>query len=43
MENTIASIFESIIYLEDDPGAGFNFILQEYENDGCVSVCCDSH
>jgi len=37
MEHKLTSILESVIFLEDDMGAGFNIILHEFENDGCVS------
>jgi exosome complex component RRP46 len=40
MENIIASILETTIFLLDDPGAGFNIVLQEYENDGCLLATC---
>jgi len=40
MENIIASILETTIFLLDDPGAGFNIVLQEYENDGSLLATC---
>lgn len=37
LEAKLTGILESVIFLEDDMQAGFNVILQEIENDGCVS------
>lgn len=37
-ETIITNVLETIIYLDDEPaGTGFNVIIHEYENDGCVS------
>ncbi|CAL8090746.1 unnamed protein product [Orchesella dallaii] len=40
IEQTIVSILESVIYLEDHVQAGFNVILHEIENDGCLVSAC---
>jgi len=38
IENIVCSIFDTTIYLEDHLLSGFNIILHEFENDGCVSA-----
>ncbi len=38
IEQTLTSILESVIFLEDHLQAGFNVILHEVEDDGCVSA-----
>lgn len=40
IENTLVAIFENTIFVEDDPGCGFNIIIHEYENDGCFLASC---
>lgn len=38
LEQVVSGILESVLHLEDHVQAGFNVILHELENDGCVSV-----
>lgn len=36
-EQTVTSILETVLHLEDHMQAGFNVILHEVEDKGCVS------
>ncbi|ODM93934.1 Exosome complex component RRP46 [Orchesella cincta] len=40
IEQTVVGILESVIHLEDHVQAGFNVILHEIENDGCLVSAC---
>jgi len=40
LEATLSSVLESVILLEGDPTFGFNIVIHEYENDGCLLATC---